>query len=42
VGALHPGAGVTDYAAGGELASMLAAGYTPLGPQRVWLAADRP
>ena len=37
VGALHPGAGVTDYAAGGELDAMLAAGYTPLGPQRVWL-----
>jgi hypothetical protein len=37
VGALHPGSAVTDYAAGDELAALLDAGYTPLGPQRVWL-----
>jgi hypothetical protein len=37
VAALHPGAGVTDYAWGPDLDAMLAAGYTPLGPQRVWV-----
>jgi hypothetical protein len=37
VGGLYPGAAVTDYATGADLAAMLAAGYTPLGPQRVWL-----
>jgi hypothetical protein len=37
VGALHPGAGVTDYAGGAELDAMVAAGYATLGPQRVWL-----
>jgi hypothetical protein len=37
VAALHPGVGVTDYAWGSDLDAMLAAGYTPLGPQRVWI-----
>jgi hypothetical protein len=36
IGALHPGAGVTDYAGGVELDSMVAAGYARLGPQLVW------
>jgi hypothetical protein len=36
VGALHPDAGVTDYAWGDDLEAMVAAGYEPLGPQRVW------
>lgn len=33
---LHPGRPVTDYAWGGELDVLLAAGFEPLGPQRVW------
>ena len=37
VGALAPGCAVTDYATGSELAAMTGAGWTPLGPQRVWL-----
>jgi hypothetical protein len=37
VAALHPGAGVTDYAEGNELDALLGAGYAALGPQRVWL-----
>lgn len=37
VGALHPGSSVTDFAQGADLAAMVAAGYTPLGPQRVWV-----
>ena len=37
VGALHPGRAVTDFAQGAELEAMLAAGFTPLGPQRVWV-----
>ena len=36
VGALHPGAGVVDYAWGSDLVEMVAAGYEPLGGQRVW------
>jgi hypothetical protein len=36
VAALHPGAGVSDYAAGAELGAMLAAGYVALGPHLVW------
>jgi hypothetical protein len=36
VGALHPGAGVVDYAWGSDLVEMVAAGYEPLGRQRVW------
>ena len=37
VHALHPGRAVTDYAMGADLDAMLAAGFTPLGPQRVWI-----
>jgi hypothetical protein len=37
VSALHPGRAVTDYAEGAERDAMLAAGFTLLGPQRVWL-----
>jgi hypothetical protein len=37
VGALHPGSAVTDYAQGADLSAMVAAGYAPLGPQRVWV-----
>jgi hypothetical protein len=37
VSALHPGRSVTDYAAGAERDAMVAAGFVPLGPQRVWL-----
>jgi hypothetical protein len=33
---LHPGRAVTGYADGAERAAMLAAGFTALGPQRVW------
>jgi hypothetical protein len=40
VGALHPGAEVSDYTDGADLDAMLRAGYTALGPQRVWLPAD--
>jgi hypothetical protein len=36
VAALHPGRSVTDYAQGAELDAMVAAGFTALGPQRVW------
>jgi hypothetical protein len=35
--ALHPGRNVTDYAEGHERAAMVSAGFTPLGPQRVWI-----
>ena len=37
VGALAPGCAVTGYASGDELAAMLDAGWSALGPQRVWL-----
>lgn len=37
VATLHPGASVTDFAQGADLSALQAAGYTPLGPQRVWL-----
>jgi hypothetical protein len=37
VAALHPGRDVTDYAQGVELDAMLTAGFTPVGPQRVWV-----
>ena len=33
---LHPGRAVTDYAWGDDLPPLLEAGFTPLGPQRVW------
>ncbi len=36
VAALHPGRAVVDYAEGAELEAMLAAGFTAVGPQRVW------
>lgn len=36
VGALHPGLPVVDYEWGEALDTMLAAGFSPLGPQRVW------
>jgi hypothetical protein len=37
VSALHPGRAVTDYADGEEREAMVAAGFAPLGPQRVWI-----
>lgn len=37
VGALHPGSSVAGFAQGADLAAMVAAGYAPLGPQRVWV-----
>jgi hypothetical protein len=37
VGALHPGSSVTGFAEGADLDAMVAAGYTALGPQRVWV-----
>jgi hypothetical protein len=37
VAALHPGRPVTDFADGIELDAMVAAGFTALGPQRVWI-----
>ena len=36
VSALHPGRAVVDYAAGVERDAMVAAGFAPLGPHRVW------
>jgi hypothetical protein len=36
VSALHPGRPVTAYATGAERDAMIAAGFVPLGPQRVW------
>jgi len=36
VGALHPGRPVVDYAWGDDLDVMVAAGFSPLGPQLVW------
>jgi hypothetical protein len=36
VAALHPGLPVVDYEWGATLEAMLAAGFSPLGPQRVW------
>ena len=35
--AVHPGRDLVDYAQGDDLEAALAAGFTPLGPQRVWL-----
>ena len=35
-GVLHPGRPVTDYAWGDELDVLRAAGFTAVGPQRVW------
>ena len=40
VGGLHPGAGVSDCAAGTDLDAMLAAGYVALGPHLVWSRAE--
>jgi hypothetical protein len=37
VAALHPGRPVTGYADGVELDAMVAAGFSALGPQRVWV-----
>ena len=37
VAALHPGRPLTDFARGTELDAMVAAGFTALGPQRVWV-----
>jgi len=37
VSALHPGRAVTDYAEGDERDAMVAAGFTPVGPHRVWI-----
>jgi hypothetical protein len=36
VSALHPGRAVVDYATGAERESMVAAGFVPLGPCRIW------
>jgi hypothetical protein len=36
LGAIHPESSVTNFAQGADLGAMLAAGYAPLGPQRVW------
>lgn len=36
VSALHPGRAVVDYAAGVERDAMVASGFAPLGPHRVW------
>ncbi|MFC4783479.1 hypothetical protein ACT8ZV_03335 [Nocardioides sp. MAHUQ-72] len=35
--ALQPGRALTDYASGRDLDAMLESGFTPLGPQRVWI-----
>ena len=35
--ALHPGQELTDYEQGAELEALLAAGFSALGPQRVWI-----
>ena len=35
--ALHPGQAFTDYEQGAELEALLAAGFSALGPQRVWV-----
>ena len=32
----HPGRPVVDYASGREVETAVAAGFAPLGPQRVW------
>jgi hypothetical protein len=37
VTALHPARAVTSYAQGAERDALVEAGFTPLGPQRVWL-----
>ena len=37
VAVLHPDRPVTDFAEGAELDAMVAAGFTALGPQRVWI-----
>ena len=34
--ALHPGVPLTAYAADGDLEAAVAAGFAPVGPQRVW------
>jgi hypothetical protein len=36
VSALYPGRAMVDYAWGDERDAMVAAGFTPLGPQRIW------
>lgn len=36
-GAVRPGRDLVDYATGADLDAALAAGFTALGPQRVWL-----
>jgi hypothetical protein len=33
----HPGRAVVDYAWGGELDTMVGAGFEPLGPQHIWV-----
>jgi hypothetical protein len=37
VTALHPARAVTSYAQGAERDALMEAGFTPLGPQRVWV-----
>jgi hypothetical protein len=37
VSALCPGRAVSDFAEGSERDAMVAAGFTPLGPQRIWI-----
>jgi hypothetical protein len=41
VSAMYPGRAMVDYAAGEEREAMVAAGFTPLGPHRVWTRRDR-
>ena len=36
VSAQHPGRAVVDYATGVEREAMVAAGFVPLGPHRIW------
>ena len=37
VGAIHPGRGIVDYAWGADLDALVEAGFSPLGPQVVWV-----
>jgi hypothetical protein len=36
-GAVHPGRGIVDYAWGDDLDALVEAGFSPLGPQVVWV-----
>jgi hypothetical protein len=35
--ALHPGSSITDFAREADVGAMVAAGFAPVGPQRVWV-----